>query len=481
MSDNRFDYNGADEQDEQESTFEDEIEEVEEQEDEELTFEEQILQDHLSSQLKKVEDKVNGKQMKPLTYDDKLVLQQAKQNPGLKKRANAAENKQKQKVGHTVLTGVQIFAAILPLILLFALIFLVALVFAQIMDSMFGWLFGGGSGGSGGGMNSQYGADGNNFYAVRLVYKDDEQASKIILNDYAELIYGAFDTVNDTDDYTINVNVTIPTDKQADFDETTADEKIKNLMGVLTEKAYVYDNPDYASLGVDISTLTLAQKAKDIKYFGLNSALIGQFKTEIVDNFILFNFNTVDGVLTITPKGENTIDETTVKANIQAALDTYFAGLNSSRSQKYFVRDCALSGDGKLTNVEQKDYVAMMYLPRQNVSFKSIKFQVYGVNTDDFSIDFNGNNYSSFEEWPIDDSHMAYYYTIGENLNISASAVSGFDATIAANPTALYKLADKANYTQTNADGILTYQEFGTMFKFNSSQPFTFADEIELR
>ena len=110
-----------------------------------------------------------------------------------------------------------------------------------------------------------------------------------------------------------------------------------------------------------------------------------------------------------------------------------------------------------------------------------IKFQVYGVNTADFSIDFNGRNYKSFEEWPINDDNTSYYYTIGEDLNISAPAVSGFDAEIAATPTALYKLADNANYTQANADGILTYQEFGTMFKFNSSQPFTFADEIELR
>lgn len=484
MSSNRFDYNGDDEQDEQqeqtvEETDETEEDDEEEKEDEELTFEEQILKNHLRSQFKKVEAKVNTKQVPILSKQDKQVLEQAKQDKSLKAQATALELKRTKKLGQFILKMLQYIAPAIPFLLLFGIIILAAVAIASAVDSLFGGLFGGGSGGSGN-MNSQFGADGNNFYAVRLIYKGDEQASKIILNDYANLIYGALDSVQGTDDYTINVNITIPADKKADFDETTADEKIKNLMGVLTEKAYVYDNPNYASLGVDISTLTLAQKAKDIKYFGLDSALIGQFKTEIVDNFVLFNFNMTDGVLTFTPTGENSVDENTVKANIQAALDAYFAGQNTSRSEKYFVRDCALSGDEKLTNVEQKNYVAMMYLPRQNVTFKSIKFLTYGVDTSNFKIEFNGNEYSSFEDWKIDDDNTAYEYTIGENLSYSASAVSNFDATIAATPTALYKLADKANYTQTNADGILTFQEFGTVFKFHSSQSFTFADEIEL-
>ena len=485
MSDNRFDYNGDDEQDKQEEQTIEETEEIEEDndEDEELTFEEQILKNHLRAQFKKVEAKVNTRQVPILSEQDKNVLKQAKKDDSLKVQATALELKRTKKYGQFVLKILQSIAPAIPCILMFGIIILAAVAVAAAMDSIFGGLFGGGSGGSGGsgGMNSQFGADGNNFYAVRLVYKDDEQASKIILNDYANLVYGALDNVQGTEDYTININVTIPADKTADFDETTADEKIKNLINVLTEKAYVYDNPDYASLGVDISTLTLAQKAKDIKYFGLDSALIGQFKTEIVDNFVLFNFNMADGVLTFTPTGEGTVDENTVKSNIQAALDLYFEGLNSARSEKYFVRDCALSGDSKLTNVEQKKYVAMMYLPRQNVTFKAIKFLTYGVDTNNFKIEFNGNEYSTFENWEIDSSNTAYEYTIGENLSYSSSAVTGFDSTVAKTPIALYKLADKATYTQTNADGILTYQQFGTTFKFHSSQPFTFVDEIELK
>lgn len=448
--------------------------------DEKLTFEEQIMQQHLKKQYEKVEIKINRMTVPVLMDDDKEILQQAKHTKSLKARAVKADFTWKQKIRAFMLKILQFVGPIFAWMLFIGFFFFCALAFAAAIDSIFSSIFGGG--GSGGGMNSQFGADGNNFYAVRLVYKDDEQASKIILNDYANIVYGALEKIDSTNDYTININVTIPADKTADFNPETADEKIKNLMGVLTEKAYVYDNPNYASLGVDISTLTLAEKAKNIKYFGVDSALIGQFKTEIVENFILFNFNTAGGVLSYTKiNEESSIDDAQVKANIQAALNTYFDNLNNKRSEKYFVKDCALSGDGKLTNVEQKEYVAMMYLPRKNVTFKTIKFQVYGVNTADFSIDFNGRNYKSFEEWPINDGNTSYYYTIGENLNISAPAVSGFDAEIAATPTALYKLADNANYTQTNADGILTYQEFGTMFKFNSSQPFAFADEIELR
>lgn len=486
MSDNRFDYNGADEQDEQEEQTVEETEEIEENEaddeDEELTFEEQILKTHLRSQFKKVEAKVNTMQVPILSEQDKRVLKQAKKDASLKVQANALELKRTKKYGQFVLKILQSIAPAIPYILMFGIIILAFVAFAAAIDSIFGGLFGGGSGGTGGGsMNSQFGADGNNFYAVRLVYKDDAQASKIILNDYANLVYNALENIDGTEDYSININVSIPADKTADFDETTADEKIKNLINVLTEKAYIYDNPDYSSEGVEISTLTLNQKAEKIKYFGWDSALIGQFKTEIVDNFVLFNFNMIDGVLTFTPTGENSVDEATVKANVQAALDAYFESLTTSRSEKYFVRDCALSGDGKLTNVEQKNYVAMMYLPRQNVTFNTIKFMVYGADTNNFKIEFNGNEYSSFEDWQIDDENTAYEYTIGQNLNFSASAVSGFDASLASTPTALYKLVDKANYTQTNADGILTYQEFGTMFKFNSSQPFSFADEIELK
>ena len=85
----------------------------------------------------------------------------------------------------------------------------------------------GGGSGSGGGMNSAFGATGKDFYAVRLVYKDDEQASKFILNDYSSIIYDAIDNVQNGENYTVTINLTLPEDRNADYNEETADEKRK--------------------------------------------------------------------------------------------------------------------------------------------------------------------------------------------------------------------------------------------------------------
>lgn len=474
----------SEEQEDEESEEEDQDELPEDPEEAEQELRQEILTRQYNNLEKKITRKIETASMLPpfLKRDDKKLMEDAMHNKQLKARATRTEIKRKQSVGQWLLKMIQSIAPILPWLLIGVLIIVAALAIAAAFDAMFAWLFGTSGGGSGGGgMNSQFGASGKNFHAVRLVYEDDEEAAKYILNDYANLIYDALGEVKNGEDYTVTINVSLPEDRTADFNEATADEKIKNIMGVLTEKAYVYDNPTYSEQGVDLATLTLEAKAKGIKYFGVNADLLSQFKEEIVSNFILFNFNAEGGIVSFAPIGEAEVDEATVKANIQTALDNYFATQNTTRSEKYFVYDQVLQDDKMLENVAQKKYVAMMYLPKTNVTFNNLLINVYGVDTSNFSIEYNGKTFTDFSEWPINDDITMYQYTISGVG--TQSAVSYNSATAVTQPTALYKLADsttQSNYVTTNEDGLVTYAEFGAVIRFNTTQPFAFADEVTL-
>lgn len=497
MEDNEFDYNGDNEDDELTAEEEAEAqaqaeaeaeaeEEVEEQE--RLTFEEQIARDELKRKLKMVDSKVTRRQVPVLSSQDKKVIAQAKRSdPILKVEAYKTEVKRAQKWGQFWLKTIQSIAPAIPYIFYGVLILIAVLVVATTIDSMFAWITGG-SGGNSKGMNSAFGGTGKDFYAVRMVYRDEDQANKLILNDNATLIYGALDSLHDTSNYTLTINLTLPEDRLADYDNETADAKIKNLMQTLTEKQYVYDNPNYAENGIDLATLTLTEKAKGVKYFGLNADLVSTFKTEIVDNFILFNFNLSDGVLSFTPITDESdpdaspVDEETVKANVQSALDAYFESLSTTRSEKLFVRDCVLEGDNMLTDVETKNYVAIMYLPRKNVALSTFKIYTYGANPKALTIEMNGKTYSDYEEWPVDETKTMYVYSLD---SVSASAVTGYNQTTdATTATALYKMATTANadnYTTTDENGVLTYKDYGLVLKFNTNDSFSFVDEVTLR
>ncbi len=497
MEDNEFDYNGNNDDDEltdeeeAEAQAQEEAEaeaEAEAEEQERLTFEEQIAKEELKRKLKMVDSKVMRRQVPVLSSQDRKVLTQAKHSdPTLKAEAYKTEVKRAQKWGQFWLKTIQSIAPAIPYIFYGMLILLAILVVACTITSMFAWLTGG-SGGNSKGMNSAFGGTGKDFYAIRMVYKDEDQASKLVLNDNATLIYGALDSLHDTSSYTLTIKLTLPEDKTADYDNETANEKIKNLMQILAEKQYVYDNPNYAENGIDLATLTLTEKAKSVKYFGLNTELISTFKTEIVDNFILYNFNMVDGILTFTPITDDSdpdatpIDADTVRANVQSALDAYFASLSTTRSEKLFVRDCVLEGENMLTDVEMKNYVAVMYLPRKNVSFSAFKFYTYGADPKALTIEMNGKTYSNYEEWPVDKTKTMYTYSLD---SVSATAVAGYDPTTAVTTaTALYKLATTANadnYTTTDENGLLTYKDYGLVLKFNTADSFSFVDEVTLR
>lgn len=374
---------------------------------------------------------------------------------------------------------IQMLLPVLPYILIGLGVLILVLIVAAFIDSIFGGAIGGN-----GGMNSQFGANGNSFQAVRLVYEDDAKANQQILNDYATIVYNSIDSISDGEDYTVQLNLTLPEDKTADFNPTTADEKLVDLMGKLTETAYVYYNPDYASQDVDLATITLDEKLKGITYFGLNADLISSFKTEIVSNFLLFNFNQEGGVLTFTNLGEDDLDPATVKANIQTALDNYFATISTARSQKYFIQDQVLEGDAMLENVEKRNYLALMYLPRQNVSIKNLMIYGNGVDTSNFSITFNGKTFTDYSVWEIQDDLNLYCYTLLENANFVTPAVSNFDASTAyTTPISIDKIANNANansYVTLNDEGVYSYIDVGLVINFNSELPFSFVDELSV-
>ncbi len=488
VDDNEFDYNGYNEEDADENLEDNQDEELEEQEESEqeqedqLTFEQEILRQNLNRRLDQIDLKVNKKPLPILNSQEKEIMRMAKSDKTLKPKAYKTEIKRGKKVGQFWLKAIQTIAPAIPFILLGVMILFVALAFAAAIDSIFSSIFGGGGSTGGSCLNSQFWAFGKDIYAVRLVYEDQTEAGKFVLNDYASVVYDSIGSLKNGEDYTLNINLSLPEDLTADYNDETADEKIKTLMSKLTEIAYVYDNPDYASNGVDLATLTLTQKAEGVKYFGLDSELVSKFKDEIVSNFLLFKFNEDGSVLSYTSLDpENPADKATVEANIKTALETYFANLSTVRSEKYFVKDCVLSDDEMLKDVEQKNYVTMMYLPKKNLTFTDFKIYTYGADPSQLSMELNGKTYTNYEEWPIDDDKTMYTYSLDDT---TATAVTGYDPESAVtSATALYKLVGTPNADNyaTENDGIFTYKDFGMVIKFSSSQPFSFIDEVTLK
>lgn len=481
--DDEFDDDNLDEEEQAEleakqaeQEAQEEAEAEEEEEEAQRTYEEELRQQLLEKQFKQVETKVQQKKIF-LKKDQKQTLKDAEKNKKLKARAIKTKYQHKANVGRFILNN--LYPIGIALLIIMAVFILLAGIFAiaVFIDSLFG------SSGGDGGMNSQLGASGQNFHAVRLIYRDDELAGKQTLNEYADLIYGALDSIESTETCTISVNITKP--EGDDFDETKANADLVALMKTAAKQIYVADNPDYASQGTDIEALTLTELAAGVKYFGFSAANLEMFKTEILsDNFIFKNFNQADGIISYQPIGEATITDDEVKQIVSAALERYFESLTPAQSEKLFVRDCVLTGDGKLTNVEKKNYVALMYLPKEQVNFNTLQFYVNGVDTNNFSIEYNGTKHTSYTEWPVDDDRMLYLYSLGSG--ISAPAVDNFDKESAVTtPKSLAQIASNPNadsYLQADAEtGIFTYKEQGVTIKFNSTLPFMFADEVALK
>lgn len=458
----------------------------EEQLEEELTEEEKAKDKAISNRLKKIKNEAPLRFFPFLKDEEKAILRSAKKKPRHRGEVLVIERRMTERQNEFWMKVKSIIGPILPFLLVGALIFVAALAIAAAIDSIFGSLFGGGGGGSsGGGMSSQFGVSGKDFYGNRVIYRDNEQARIDILGGFVDYIDGAIDSVPNGSDYKLTINISIPEEYDySKFDESTFANEYLDLYNLLAgngsedgivDIVYKLDNPEG-------SATTLIEQLDAIKYFGLTLELNTDFAS-LVAEYINNNH-----LYTVIANGDGTsVDNSTIEQSITDAVTDYFAQLPTTRIDKLYIKDYIFaSDDAKMSDIAQEDYVAMIFMPKHNVSFTSMSFAVMGVDVNTFSLYvMDGDNKIEFTYEVIDAEKKAYVYTWNKLGSISTDTFTEIDTnnlSYLSKAKSLLEIVRGDNsslYVETiiTEDGeIISAKISGINVQFESDEVFGFAE-----
>lgn len=242
-----------------------------------------------------------------------------------------------------LLIAVGIFAGLLIIVLFISAIF--SLFFIDSFDKNKGT------------MSSLQGINGDKFYGARFLYKDDENASYEMQDDYLKFTY------------------TILTDSNIDGITLGSDYKTdETVITIATAFANDLANlPQDETSSPTTENYTFEQSTKIINHFG--------FKNEEVVVVIDSIANSINnkGVSSRSLEEIKTILTNTV---INPKYNKY-----KQVCDKIFVYDYILDGnDDSLEDLPKKNYVGFVFMPKEDVVLKSTSFRFvvdggYGVNT----------------------------------------------------------------------------------------------------
>ena len=442
----------------------------------------------LSNKLKKVEERVAVSQVPILTSDENKTVNQAKKEKSLMGRVLKVFKDIGIKIGQFFMkiitwVGSHIYPIMVVLLILLAVIGIVVFIGYTMpwLLELLGIELAPGEGG-GGGTGSVNGVTGKDFYGVRMVYKDDEQASKQIIEEYVGLIeYGVNQVEAITsmqiegetyEEISIHVNITLPEDYDySSFNEATfatdyAD--VNELLLQMTEKAFLMDNA-----GAAVPT-TILERTAALQYFGYTAELKADI-SKLISDYISNNYT-----FTCKAGDEGVVTSDQIKTKIETDLNTKLGTkIQAVRTEKLFIKDYIFtSDDDKMQNVAEKNYVSMIFMPKKNVNFESVELVISKADLNNFTIacDNNGSNVALKEEVFFENtktgvkvnSYTATNVNAGiyENVDVSASGNMGEGKT-------LYDLY-QSGYTSCldTETEIKSYKKGGFEFSFNSQKSF---------
>jgi len=465
---------------------EQELEEAEQQNAEE-DLKKKIEEKLLKNKLRLILANLAGGRTK-LNPSEEQTMKKSKQFPNLKKDrdlVNVFLTANKSKMAMNLMSA----SPILFWVAIGALILIVAICAIVLMGSLFSWLdsnlFG---------FNSMSGVTGTDFYGARMVYIDDEQASKKIVEDYVEFVEnGIVQTESLTSvtkggseiSVTLDVNIMLPDDS---FDYSSFDESLfKTEYSVLyttifdmAKKVYEIDN------GSNYAGTNLLECTNGILYFGYDRNIVANL-SDIVSQSIADN----------TTISSPDVSKDDLKAEIEEKFaEVYSSEKYSNRTEKYFIKDYILEDDQTMQNISKQNYVAMIYMPKKNVKFNKFSYAISGPNLDGFDI-YITNNGGRVELKDHDgnlgnEENKNYIYTSAgllgleqgvfedidtNNISALSEGVSLFD--IIQNETidySKYLLVE----TNSNNDECFTFKQNGLVVHVSNSEAFGFV-EFEIK
>ncbi len=400
-----------------------------------------------------------------------------------KKRAKEnLEKKAKQKVSKSaakkvVMSVLKMLAPALPYIAIALLVIIVVAAAWYAIETMLN-PFGAG------GMSSVNGIKGERFYGARLIYKDELQAQADILENYVNLIGGATANVK-LEDGEVAINLTLPENfNYRNFNETTFPLENADLFAILSEMAttaYSADN------GAQPAELTFAEIIYGIKYFGIEADW--NF-AEIISSYVNEN-----NLYTYTA-GSSTLDENAIESEISADISNYFSTISTIRTEKLYIEDRILAGaDDMLENIEKKQYVSLIFMPKSDVTFTQHSLVVAGANYDVFSATLvNGTSKVTLDKYffLFDDDGgnncYAYKANLLATLNEKTTAFNDIDKNnlraLSAGKSLMQIVEelDENIYLQTitteSGKQVYAPKMNGVHINFYGNQIFKFAEEV---
>ncbi len=429
----------AQEQAELEAELEVEQAQAEAEQKRQLEIEERLLK----NKLKQILREVGTSSRTSLKQSEKKTMKQSKSFPNLKKNRQAVELMLSANRGKNVMKLLS-SSPILVYVGIGVLVLLAIIAAAVAISSIIGE--------PGGNSSSVYGVTGEDFYGVRMVYEDEEKATRNIIENYVDIVEKSENLVEEinsvnisgtTYNVAIELNLTIPSE---DFDYSQFNEIsfavdyaiVYDVVDEIAKNTYEIDNNE-AFAGT-----TLIECVNGIKYFGIGDttyALTIISQTFFDENLVTF---------TATDAGGNSVSDTAVllqieneiKTKANQNLTTLLSGDYALRTEKLFVKDYILeSSDSCVSNVPPEQYVALIFMPKTSGAFSKLSFVVTSANLTNFKIDVNGVELSNPEDMSIHDDYQSLLFSSGpiilnspsfadidtENLTALSNGVSLFD------------------------------------------------------
>ncbi len=313
---------------------------------------------------------------------EKKTIEEAKRHKNLRKKLNTLSWMMNAARMRKHMQGM----SLVPLIVqagFWALIIILAISVAVSIAYVLGLIDSNGNENSGESGAAPMGPKGKDFYAVRAVYTDEEQAEIDQIEDYIDILRGVKEQIDtDISGLEITFNLDLPEDEEMSTfieskntgDFIIAYETMSEMAGVV----YKYDNVDGAETDLSVQ-LGL------IKYFGYNAeilSLAGENNdlTDIIKANLLQYQSSL--FVPVEDDGELPADLTDT---INASVDTYMATVSNLRAEKYYIKDFVLDGDdATMEGIETKNYKAIMMYAKTDFDAQLMQFYAKNVDVEKF-------------------------------------------------------------------------------------------------
>lgn len=382
-----------------------------------------------------------------------------------------------------------------------ALILVLIVCVFSVVGSIMPWLF---PGDEGGGANAVYGITGDDFYGARMVYKDDEKATKSILKDFVELVENGITAVEEintvttsdstTFNVTLDVTITIPAD---DFDYASEQfaldySALYNIVYDVAKFVYKTDN------NADFAGTSLVECVGGIKYFGIGITddKRAEFLTMISSGMFGENYSNIS--ITAVKDGTIVSDsatlgqiQTAVQSEVGNKLSTLYSDEKYSvRTEKLFVKDYILTADdAMLSGIAKENYVAMIFMAKNDVTFTKLSFAVGCGDLSDFIIGITNDGQSisiSSDGQNLGTQENQSYIFSTATVNVSTGVFSAIDVnnlnalTIEMSLFDVVENLDESIYLETstyeNANSYLTFKKTGVVVNMANDEEFNFVE-----